>query len=121
MKEINNLGDILKKVFVKLTRYEGEVLWCLLSNAELEYKGKDYSGTFRYNGDCISKIVPGTDYLDFYCSNHFVDMNSEEYIKTAEMLLTKLKNFGCKWKGEDDRFNHIYLLNLKTGKSKRIE
>ena len=119
--EINYLSDILKKVFGKLTKEEGRILWCLLSNSKLIYKGKDYSGSFRYNGGCISEIVPNTDYLTFYCSNVFLDMESKKYKKVAEKLLKKLIKFGCKWKGEDDRFEHIYCYDLKKGKKTEIK
>ena len=76
----SKLTAFLKKVFPKLTKEEGEIIWDILENKKLVVNGEDITGTFRYNASCIAEVVGnGTDYCDFYCS--WVHSNREEEFK----------------------------------------
>lgn len=77
--KIQPLTLFLKKVFPNLTKWEGKIIWYLIKNRSLIVDGEDISGSFRYNGACISEVVgDGTNYMDFYMSSPQFDFFDDE-------------------------------------------
>ena len=58
----------------KPTKYDGEVIWCMLANNNIfDANGNEFGGSFRYNGGQIAQALGALtnesyDYIDFYCS-----------------------------------------------------
>jgi len=84
-EETISLVDFIKKLDLK-TEDEGNALWAVLANRDVWMDGIYVeTGSFRWNGGEIAKVLGGT-YLDYYCGSG----SHEAQKRVAELFMDYL-------------------------------